>query len=189
MAFSSTETHWFLISPNYRRELKIKQYFELKGLECFIPMHHTYRMIAGEKRLMEVPVIANYLFVKSTYDYLKSEKQALELLGIPFKFKMDTMQRGQPLIIAPQLMENFIAVCQSRFSKFVDCDKQEDIKKGDLVEILSGPFAGIQGYYARPFKDKCVVVLIENIAAVCTTYIPQKALRVIKKHEDGDMTG
>lgn len=179
MTFSNNETHWFLISPNYRRELKIKQYFESKGVTCFIPMRHIYRTIAGKKCLVEVPIISNYLFVKSTYDQLKAEKQTLELLDMPFKFRMDTMNRHQPIVISERLMKDFITVCQNQYSKFVDCDKQANIKKGDLVEIVSGPFAGVQGYYARPFKDKCVVVLIENIAAVCTTYIPPSALRLV----------
>ncbi|MBO1362871.1 UpxY family transcription antiterminator [Prevotella sp. A2931] len=181
MLFSNNEIHWFLLSPNYRRELKIKQYFESKGIACFVPMQHTYRIIAGKKRLVTVPVISNYLFVKSTYDRLKAEKQTLEQLDMPFKFRMDTMSHHQPIVISDRLMEDFITVCQNQHCKFVGYDKQADIKKGDLVEIVSGPFAGVQGYYARPFKDKCVVVLIENVAAVCTTYIPPKALRLVGK--------
>lgn len=179
MTFSSTETHWFLISPNYRRELKIKQHLESKGLKCFVPMQQTLRVIAGERRLVEVPVISNYLFVKSNYECLKAEKQTLKAIGMPFKFRMDTTDRSRPVVIADKLMDNFIKVCESRFVKYLGCDKQENIKKGDFVEIMSGPFAGIQGYYTRPFKDKCVVVLIENVAAACTTYIPPSALRLV----------
>lgn len=179
MTFSNNETHWFLISPNYRRELKIKQYLESKGIACFVPMQHTFRIIAGKKRLVEVPIVSNYLFVKSTYNQLKVEKQTLEQLDMPFKFRMDTMNRQQPIVIDERLMKDFITVCQNQYSKFVDRNKQANIKKGDRVEIVSGPFAGIQGYYARPFKDKCVVVLIEDVAAVCTTYIPPSALRLV----------
>ena len=67
-----------------------------------------------------------------------------------------------------------------QFSRFVDGRYSDNLEKNDYVEIISGRFAGVRGYYARPFKDKCVVCVVEGLA-VCTTYIPAYALKIIEK--------
>ena len=70
--------------------------------------------------------------------------------------------------------------CNDQFSRFVDGRYSDNLEKNDYVEIISGRFAGVRGYYARPFKDKCVVCVVEGLA-VCTTYIPAYALKIIEK--------
>jgi len=82
-------------------------------------------------------------------------------------------------------MADFIRVCEERNTIILENYDPEKLKEGDFVEIIDGPFKGVRGYYCRPLKKhKSVVVLIEGIAAVSTTYIPQYSVKKVSETEN-----
>jgi len=180
MEYSTRQSYWLYVRPNCRRELKVRDYFVNKGVECFVPMQKVVRVIHGEERQVDVPVMGNMVFVNISYERLLEAKKSLEALGVPMMLRMDSTDRTRPIIIPDKQMEDFIRVCNDQYSRFVDGRYAEGLQENDYVEIISGRFAGVRGYYARPFKDKCVVCIVEGLA-VCTTYIPPYALKIIEK--------
>ncbi|MBR1726592.1 MAG: KOW motif-containing protein, partial [Muribaculaceae bacterium] len=46
-----------------------------------------------------------------------------------------------------------------------------DFSQGDRVRILGGPFEGAEGVFVRVKGDRRVVVHIEGVVAVATTFI------------------
>ena len=180
MEYSTKQTYWLYIRPKYRRELKVKDFLETQGIECFVPMQTVVRVIHGNEVKLDVPVMGNMVFVNTSYEKLLEAKKSLEALGIPFLLRMDSVDHSRPIIIPNKQMEDFIRVCNDQYSRFVDGRFAEGLEENDYVEIISGRFAGVRGYYARPFKDKCVVCIVEGLA-VCTTYIPTYALKIIEK--------
>lgn len=180
MEYSIKQAYWLYIRPHYRRELIVKDYLESQGMECFVPMQTVIRVIHGKEVQMDVPVIGNMVFVKTSYEKLLEAKKSLEALGAPFLLRMDATHHSRPVIVPDKQMEDFIRVCNDQYSRFVDGRYAEGLEENDYVEIMSGRFAGVRGYYARPFKDKCVVCIVEGLA-VCTTYIPAYALKIIEK--------
>lgn len=180
MEYNPKQKYWLYVRPNCRRELKVRDYFVSKGLECFVPMQKVVRVIHGEEVKIDVPVMGNMVFVNTSYEDLLGHKRTLEALGIPMMLRMDTVDRTRPIIVPDKQMEDFIRVCEDQYSRFVDGRYSQNLEENDFVEVISGRFAGVRGYYARPFKDKCVVCIVEGLA-VCTTYIPAYALKIIEK--------
>ena len=45
-------------------------------------------------------------------------------------------------------------------------------KPGQRVKVVEGDFAGVDGTIKRVKKNKCVVVQIENVAAVAIAFLP-----------------
>jgi len=175
------KVQWFALGSSYQRELKLKRYFEAKGIECYVPMHSIYREKDGKPVEVEVPLIHDLLFVRSNYGLLRDHKVTLQEMGTPFRWKMDTVEVNRPIVIPEHTMQDFINVCRNEYSTLIDQSKIEKLKQGDYVEVIDGPFKGVRGYYSRPLKHRCVVVLIEGVAAACTTYIPPYLLRKIEK--------
>ena len=180
MEYSTRQKYWLYIRPNCRRELKVRDYLTSKGIESFVPMQKVVRVIRGEEVMLDVPVLGNMVFVNTSYEQLLESKKALEALGYPIMLRMDSSNRTRPIIIPDKQMEDFIRVCEDQYSRFIDGRYAQNLEESDFVEIISGRFAGVRGYYARPFKDKCVVCVVEGLA-VCTTYIPAYALKIIEK--------
>lgn len=73
MDYSATQKYWLYLRPNCRRELKVRDYFDSRGTECFVPMHKVVRVIHGKEILMDVPVMGNMVFVKTSYENLLAE--------------------------------------------------------------------------------------------------------------------
>lgn len=187
MEYSRKNKYWLYIRPNCRRELKVRDYLESQGLECFVPMQKVVRVIHGEEVKLDVPVMGNMVFVNTSYENLLESKRSLEALGYPVMLRMDSANPSQPIIVPDKQMEDFIRVCNDQYSRFVDGRYSKNLQENDYVEVISGRFAGVRGYYARPFKDKCVVCIVEGLA-VCTTYIPAYALKIIKKGNGNEKT-
>ena len=188
MAFNDKDIQWFYIKPMYKRDWKIKDYFDKKHCNTYIPMHEIYREIEGKPVKATVPLISSMLFVRTSWEMLKDEKMNLDALGMPFMLRMDSMHKSQPIVIPDNVMENFKRVCADEYSRYIDSGvKLDKIKKGNYVEVIDGKWKGLQGFYARPWKDKCVVVAIEGVCAVCTTYLPPAFLRIIDKPKNVNM--
>ena len=56
----------------------------------------------------------------------------------------------------------------------------KDLKQGDRVRVVKGPLAGLEGELIRVRGHKRVVIRIEGVASIATTYIPGSHLERIK---------
>jgi len=181
MNIDADKEQWFALGSSYQREMKLKRYFDAKQVETFVPMHTVYKEKNGKPAKVEVPMIHDLIFVRSSFELLRTEKLTLQEMGTPFRWKMDTVKTNAPIVIPEHTMQDFISVCRNEYGTLLDQSKAEKLKKGDYVEVIDGPFKGVRGYYSRPMKHKCVVVLIEGVVAACTTYIPPYLLRKVEK--------
>ena len=69
-------------------------------------------------------------------------------------------------------MEDFILVAGSLDEQLVYLKPDEiNLSKGDRVKIIEGPFKGVEGTFIRIKGDRRVVVAIEGLMAVATTFI------------------
>ena len=109
------------------------------GVETYVPMHEVYKEVEGKPRKVAVPLLSNFVFVRTDYNTLRREKKALEALGMPFMLRMDTMDRSHPIVIADKVMEDFIRICESGYSRSMEGVDFNKIKKGDYVEVMDGP--------------------------------------------------
>ncbi|MBP5498693.1 MAG: KOW motif-containing protein, partial [Muribaculaceae bacterium] len=65
-----------------------------------------------------------------------------------------------------------IAVAGHHEEEIVYLDPAElNLTKGDRVRVLAGPFAGAEGVFVRVKGDRRVVVTIEGVVAVATTFV------------------
>ena len=73
-----------------------------------------------------------------------------------------------PQYVPDKQMNDFIKVVRTMGFKPVDVNI--DLRKGDRVRVLTGPFEGVEGIYVRmPNRhEKRVVIKIEGVAAVAT---------------------
>lgn len=161
---------WFAIRVTYSRELLLKAYLDEAGIENFIPMHYKY-VEKNDRRVRKlVPAIHNLVFVHSTrrrLDEIKSNPG----MTIPIRFIMDR-ERHRPIVIPDSQMRSFMAVAASYDQAVVYFEPTElNLPKGTPVRITGGIFAGVEGVFVRIRHDRRVVVSIEGVMAVATTYI------------------
>ena len=161
---------WYVLRVTYQREITASKALEELQVEHYVPTIRT--RIRNEKWVSigwkTEPLVHNYIFVRDSYENILRIKQGkLDYLRFMMG-KDDSGMMSVPQYVPDKQMADFMKVVRTMGSKPVDPDI--DLRKGDRVRILTGPFEGVEGIYVRmPNRhEKRVVVKIEGIAAVAT---------------------
>ena len=96
-----------------------------------------------------------------------------ELEGkMPIRFIMNR-EYCRPVVIPDAQMRSFILVAGSYDAAVLYIESTElNLVKGQKVRITDGVFKGVIGEFVRIRHDRRVVVNIEGVMAIATTFIP-----------------
>jgi transcription antitermination factor NusG len=170
---SEGTVHWYAARVKYQTEKKIKTWLEGIGIDHFIPFKTVVIEYRGRKKKKERPVVPCIIFVRTTYPIA---------LSLPVEsgysisyFRNLEMKKIQ--IIPDKQMED----CMFLFNMSDKTFKvgNANLRRGDRVRVVRGPFMGIEGELVRIKGHKRVVVRLEGIFSLVTTYIPQEYLERI----------
>ena len=161
---------WYVLRVTYQREITASKALEELQVEHYVPTIRT--RIRNEKGISigwkTEPLVHNYIFIHDTYENILRLKQGkLDYL----RFIMAKDENGLvsvPQYVPDKQMNDFIKVVHTMGSKPVD--PNIDLRKGDRVRVLTGPFEGVEGVFIKmPTRhEKRVVIKIEGVAAVAT---------------------
>lgn len=177
----SEPVEWFAMSATFGRALKAKDFLTSRSVSCFIPM--KYELLNdgkhGKKRQL-VPAINNLLFVHTTRSRIQTLKS--EVAYLQYLTRTEGTRRV-PIVVPERQMERFITVCNTYNEKLVYLNPDEiNLEKGTPVQIIGGPFDGIEGTFVKVdgIRNRRVAVLVPGIAAVVIADITKGCLKVLK---------
>lgn len=105
-------------------------------------------------------------------------KDTLEA-SMPIRFIMNR-EHCRPVVIPGVQMRSFILVAGSYDEAILYVEPAElHLVKGQKVRIIGGIFEGVVGEFVRIRHDRRVVVNIEGVMAVATTFIPASLIEPI----------
>ncbi|MDR0865193.1 MAG: UpxY family transcription antiterminator [Candidatus Symbiothrix sp.] len=173
MATIDNSPCWYAARVKYRTEHKIKAFLEEKDIRHFIPFRIAVTERNGKKIQKEKPVISCLIFVYTDY------QTALSLPGesgfsISYIYNIETKKLQ---IIPDKQMHDFMLVLD--LSETGIQILNSNLKRGDKVRIIKGVFTGVEGELVRIKGHKRVVVRLEGIFSLATTYIPSEYLERI----------
>ena len=170
-----SDIRWFALRVTYCRELKAQQLLHEAGVECFIPMVCNRD---AEKKCY-VPAVHNLIFVRSTRDFLDDYKRKVES-DCPLRYIMDR-STGLPMVVRDKEMDDFIRVTKENDEEILYLDDPSAAtSKGTPVEIVNGPFKGVQGRLLRIRRDRKVVLQLAGLIAVAVDGIPMRWCKVVE---------
>ena len=155
-----SDMNWFAIRVSYSRELALKAILDAEKIENFIPMRYEYVIKSGKRVRRLLPAIHNLVFVHSTRKRIDALKDELES-SMPIRFIMNR-EFCRPVVIPDAQMRSFILYVEPA---------ELHLAKGQKVRITGGVFEGVIGEFVRIRHDRRVVVNIEGVMAVATTFI------------------
>ena len=162
--------NWFAIRVSYSRELALKAILDAEKIENFIPMRYEYVIKSGKRVRRLLPAIHNLVFVHSTRKRIDALKDELES-SMPIRFIMNR-EFCRPVVIPDAQMRSIILVAGSHEEAILYVEPAElHLAKGQKVRITGGVFEGVIGEFVRIRHDRRVVVNIEGVMAVATTFI------------------
>lgn len=168
-------TYYWYVAVTYRKERIIKQELDKMNIKNFVPFRNVVKERNGKKVKLTELIISGYVFI---YTDPKTSMTLTQKLAFNMRYLKEP-KTYKPVTIPDKQMQDFIFLLTfpEEQANLVPCN----LRRGDKVRIIKGIFAGIEGELIRIKGHKRVVVRLENVAAVATTYIPASFLERIEQ--------
>lgn len=169
----------------YGREMRVKQYLDEIGVECFLPMRYEVIEKPGDRHRILVPAVHNLIFIHATKRRIYSLKQfgyAAEMLRYMVSRPLPQSGGKSRIMTVPDAqMENFIRVTSVEDGDVIYLSPEDNTgAPGARVKVIDGVFAGVEGVIKRVQKNKRVVVELKGITSVAIAFVPGKYLQVLE---------
>lgn len=170
---------WFAARVRDKQEFSVRDRIEkLKtkdglDMECYLPTKIVVRQLKYRRKRVEIPVIKNLLFVRST------KQAAVDLAnryGVPLFYMKDLFTHGM-LVVPDKQMDDF------RFMLDLSPDgvsfDNSSLVVGSKVKVVKGEFAGIEGKVGTESNRTYIVIRIQGVLTA-SIKIPKSYLKSIE---------
>ena len=150
-----TASNWLLLQVKPRQEMRALENLERQQAQCYCPLIQVEKLRRGKRIQVEEALFAGYLFINIqpqrdglTYTSIRSSRGVNKIVGFG----------AEPITIPEALIEQL----KLRESASLACAKSEDLPQaGDQINIIEGPFKGLQALYSRTDGQQRAIVLID----------------------------
>jgi transcription antitermination factor NusG len=160
--------NWRAIYVSSRTEKKIGETLIGKGIEAYVPLVKTMRQWSDRKKMVELPLLNGYVFVKTD---LNENDKVMQTKGVVnfvrSEGKIATI-RDIEIDRLKQLVELGYHLEANGINKIY--------KEGDKVKITSGVLKGIEGFVVDVGENKQIEVLLESIGQCIRVKLPNELL-------------
>lgn len=155
--------YWYVIYTYPNFEKRVYSSLTKKNIICFLPLRKTERQWSDRKKIIDVPLFPNYIFVyiadKERFKILDIDgvSRFISFNGVPAKIPEDVMQSLKKILIDSELSSNY--------------------KKGDIIQIQQEPFIGLTGTISRCLNGSRVVVEIDILNLLLSVELDASSLK------------
>ena len=176
MIMDDSSKKWYALKVFFNRVFQIEEYMKQEGGECYVPTVFQEKVFNGKRTVFRKPAVASLMFVRVDDNFLLKLKDDWQ--GKMLVYYDIATHQSKP--IPDEEMNAFIYITSKGF-KEIDYIPEDgtDYKTGEHVIVTGGQFEGAEGYIKRVKGDKRLIVAIEGVVAVATTYIPRCFLKKI----------
>lgn len=162
------EKFWHALYVSSRTEKKISETLQARNIDAYVPIIKTMRQWSDRKKMVELPLMNGYVFVKISP--LENDK-VLQTKGVV------NFVRSEGKIAVIRELEI------DRLKQLVDLGYQleaeainKTYKEGDKIKITSGALKGIEGYVVESKENRQIEVLLESIGQCIRVKLPKELL-------------
>lgn len=167
---------WYALKVFYNRTSPVAERIAADGCRHYVPMRRVERTVGNRTVFREEPLVGSLMFVRAEERYVVELERQLSGRIMLYRRNEDR----EPAPIPDSEMETFMLVTSVRDRGLEPIDDTgADCRRGDRVRVTDGLFKGAEGYVRRIGKDRRLVVSIEGVVAVATSYIPLRFLQRI----------
>lgn len=172
--------------PVQKDKLKGQEYLKVSKRLSLVDANHRKdsRYIQEGPIIYErKPLVASLIFLRADDDEILSVDARLKdemILGRLLGFIYKTADFKKWATIPDKQMESFRLLTENGGDglTFYTANLVK-LAQGDKVRVIDGPLKGAEGYIKRIKKDRRLLVCVEGVIAVASSYIPDKMLEKI----------
>ena len=162
--------NWYLLYCKPKQELRAQQHLINQGFSSFLPLISSVKVKAGKKVNVTEPLFPRYLFLNVSKELnLSTIRNTRGVCGL--------VQFGQtPAMVSNKLVQALLSRQLTLHQQYL---VQHKMQQGDVVEILSGPFAQFNAVFEMADGENRSLVLLQFLGqsvhlAVDNTIIAKK---------------
>ena len=200
------QMNWYALKIFFNKAFDVETYLDNLAIDTYLPVQKVLlkgmahliarkrlakapdqrdpRYIVEEPKIfLRKPLVSSLLFVHCKPEqlpgveaYLKERDANNSVRGYIYK-----NTEKEYAVVPDREMASFRLVVEQG-SKGLEFFADDDISRyatGDRVRVKEGPLSGAEGYIKRIRRDRKLLVVIEGIIAVATSYIPPQNLEKI----------
>ncbi len=151
-SLDSSSDYWYLASAKPRQEQRAVENLANQEIRAFSPMIKVEKIRAGKKVVVEEAMFASYVFINlSQEDGLWHKVRSTRGIRNWVRFS------GQTAKLPGDLINSLIHTNNNQQDQLI----KPCFEAGELVSILSGPFAGLKGVYQASSGEERSMILIQ----------------------------
>lgn len=147
--------NWYLVVTKPQSELKAQENLSRQGYETYLPLAQTSRRRNGKYIKRTEAFFSRYLFISLNKE-LDNWAPIRSTIGVAGMVRFG----GMPAVV-PEKMINDLKNNENEFG-YQSLEKKE-LKSGDKVEIIGGPFDGYKAIYQKMKNTERVSVLLDIV--------------------------
>ena len=163
---------WYVLHTKSRFENVVHGGLGKKSIEVFLPKITVRSKRRDRKAMIRIPLFPGYLFVKTDLapeSHLEIVKTAgaVRLIG----------SKHEPVSVPEETIDSLKIMVVGDHSVTTG----SDLKKGDKVLVVGGPFVGVSGTFVRYGGKGRVVVNIEALGQYAGVEVSEDEIEIIPK--------
>lgn len=167
------EKKWHAVYVSSRTEKKVGETLLAKNIESYVPIVKTMRQWSDRKKIVELPLLNGYVFVKVS---LPEQEKVNQTKGVVNFVKSE----GKIAVIREVEINRLKQLVELGYQLEADQIKRK-YNEGDKVKISSGVLKNIEGYVVEGKDDKHIEILLESIGQCIRVRLPAELLMSVQK--------
>jgi len=162
-------TSWHVLYTCPHMEKKISKDLEYFSIPNYLPLTKVQRQWSDRKKIVELPLFPNYVFVQLP---VKSLYTALQIPGVVKYVSFD----GKPAVVAASVIANMQQMVAS--GKEVMAEDRM-FARGERVQVLNGPLEGITGVVKEVRGKQRLFLQLETLQQALSVEIDGSRVELI----------
>lgn len=163
---------WFLVQTKPQQETRALENLQQQGVNAFCPQVLVEKLSRGKRKVSKEVLFPNYLFVEF-------DQEAVSALSINYT-------RGVNRIVSfgnvpSQVPDQLISQLKERIDQSDQSMITELPEKGENLEVLDGPFRGLNAIFSQIDGDSRAIVLITILSQKVKAVLPLSSLARVGK--------
>lgn len=172
------ETHWYAFKVFYNKVFEINREFSHHKIETYFPVVKSYKLSGESKKLVVKPAISSLIFVHCTESEVMEQQQQLSGKVMLYTHLRDGSRVPSPIDEEEMRIFMLVTSVEDERLQYLDVGSI-NYKEGEKVKVLDGPYKDCVGYIKRIKGNRRLLVAVEGLALVATSYIPSEFLEKI----------
>ncbi len=166
---------WYAVKTS--RPVQAAESLERREIETYLPFESVKK---EDGTIRRKPLIPKLLFMRATCQEARSVEKESKMPGNDLPSIWIYRYRGRADIEPVGEAEfHLFRLLTAEDSMRCEIYRKEEFKIGDKLRVISGPFAGYEGYARRIRKNKHIVVEIEGLCAIALPFIHPDLLQKV----------